>query len=911
MFRDGGNMARDERGDCPSGTDPLTWDSAAMNRDHPFCGAQTTVQRWWADPLLNRPLAAGGKDRTLLTVFTHDHFGPSSHQHHGLYAALVVEPAGSIWQTLDGRDLGTGPSPRADGGPTSYAANIITPKQGIACELATDPSCVDHERTSREFALAFADYALVYTDGKGTGLHPVNPTNRVDGNLPSPVLHTGTPAPEGISTKDPGSQLLNYRNEPIPLRISEEVVHGPGETARNPLSCTDLADGQRACRQQRLGEAGDIANVFSSKKHESQGASGQAIFTEKLGQARQPGDPATPLLMAYAGDHVQIRLVQGAQEENHIFNMHGVKWLSQPDSPNSGYMNAQPIGISEHFEFRVSIDPVSPQRDADYLFSASATDNLWDGQWGLLRAYEWKSQKAFLARLPTYPTEPDAAYPAAGISCPKEGPRRHVEVSAVLASKWLESVPGANDGALIYNVASGLNDPQAILFVRKKETEQSEANSPKRPVCDAANGNAALQCTNRKRPEPLILRAAAGECLFVKLHNELPSEMPDTWRDVAHPDIDTYRRSWSYNTMPPTTPGFNFNQFTSSSRVSLHPQLVAVNGLSEDGSFVGFNEDSTVGPGETREYHWYAGDFSLKPKQLADGSLVVDQSQAPIEFGAIALRDMADVIKHSSHGAVGALVIEPKGASWRTDLEASRNDHSVASATVDYTDGKGAKRRFRDFVVVYQDDVSLRQRDTALPNLRNADDAEDTGHKAFNYRTEPQWARLRAAPSAEPGMMNDYDYADAFSSRASRGACVADPAHGKFCDPETPLFEANAGDPIRLRVVDPAGHPRNHGFTVSGHDWLINPWVCNSESTVMGWNQFSENRVGSSSAIGPARHLNIVTTAGGDFHVPGDYLYRTQEGFMFSAGLWGLLRVHPEAGGWHNAAPRTFCKDGH
>ena len=911
MFRAGGNMARDDRGVCPPGTDPLTWDSAAMNLEHPFCGAQTTVQRWWADPLLNRPLSKGGVDRTLLTVFTHDHFGPSSHQHHGLYAALVVEPAGSIWQTLDGRDLGTGPSPRADGGPTSYAANIITPKPGGPCNVTTDPSCVDFERTSREFALAFADYALVYADGKGTGLHPVNPTNRVDGNLPSPVLHTGTPAPEGISTKDPGTQLINYRNEPIPLRISEEVIHPQGETPRNPLSCTDLSDGRRACRQQRSDEAGNMANVFSSRTHADQRDSGQAIFTEKLGLARQPGDPATPLLMAYAGDRVQIRLIQGAQEENHIFNMHGVKWLSQPNSLNSGYMNAQPIGISEHFEFNVNIDPVSPQKDTDYLYSATATDNLWDGQWGLLRAYEWRSQKAFLARLPSNPPPPASVIiPLAGSPCPSGSPQRRIDVSAVLASKWLESSPGANDGALSYNGAYGLSDPGGILFVRTKETAQRRPGDPERLICNASDPNPALQCTSRRRPEPLILRAAADECIFVKLHNDLPAEMPDTWRDASHPQVDTYRRSWSFNSMPPTTPGFNFNQFTSSNRVSLHPQLVAVNGLSEDGSFVGFNEDSTVGPGKDWVYHWYAGEFSLKLKQHQDGRFVLDPASAPIEFGAIALRDMADVIKHSSHGAVGALVIEPKGANWQTDLEAGRNDRSVASATVDYTDGKGVKRSFRDFVVVYQDDVSLRQRDTALPNLRNADDAEDTGHKAFNYRTEPQWARFHAAPSAEPGMMNDYDFADAFSSRVSRGGCVADPARGKFCDPETPLFEANAGDAVRFRVVDPAGHPRNHSFTLSGHDWLINPWVCGFNSTIMGWNQFSENRVGSSSAIGPARHVNVVTTAGGDFHVPGDYLYRTQEGFMFAGGLWGLFRVHPEAGGWHNAPPRTFCKDG-
>ena len=91
----------------------------------------------------------------------------------------------------------------------------------------------------------------------------------------------------------------------------------------------------------------------------------------------------------------------------------------------------------------------------------------------------------------------------------------------------------------------------------------------------------------------------------------------------------------------------------------------------------------------------------------------------------------------------------------------------------------------------------------------------------------------------------------------------------------------------------------------------MNPWLCNEdpklESTVMGWNQYSQNRVGSTSGIGPSRYVNISATAGGDFHVPGDYMYRTREGFMFGGGLWGIFRVGEE-NGWDAAPPGTYCK---
>src|SRR5260370_41142267 len=99
-----------------------------------WVGAQTTIQRWWADPLLNNPVAGKQTDRTLRTVFTHDHFVPSTHQQAGLYAGLLVEPNGSTWTMPDPNDPNNTitmgergkslPGP-ADGGPTSWQANIL------------------------------------------------------------------------------------------------------------------------------------------------------------------------------------------------------------------------------------------------------------------------------------------------------------------------------------------------------------------------------------------------------------------------------------------------------------------------------------------------------------------------------------------------------------------------------------------------------------------------------------------------------------------------------------------------------------------------------------------------------------------------------------------------------------------
>ena len=77
------------------------------------------------------------------------------------------------------------------------------------------------------------------------------------------------------------------------------------------------------------------------------------IFIRALTGGLQGGDPFTPLLRAYEADKVQVRILVGAHEESHNFNIYGQKWLYERSDPNSGYRNSQSMGISEHFEFEL------------------------------------------------------------------------------------------------------------------------------------------------------------------------------------------------------------------------------------------------------------------------------------------------------------------------------------------------------------------------------------------------------------------------------------------------------------------------------------------------------------------------------------------------------------------------------
>jgi hypothetical protein len=572
-------------------------------QNHPFFGtpgAQTTVQRWYADATLNN----AGQDRTLRTVFTHDHFGPSTHQQAGLYMGLVIEPQGSRWRDPEsGVFFGTG---RADGGPTSWHADILTSNQADSY---------------REFLLNFQDYQLAFDANN----NPVNPPFKVQAGLPKllipPAVCPGTnvapPCPEAISADDVGTMTVNYRNEPIALRV------------RDP-----------ATNSQASGAGGDLSNAYSSLVTRADPAfNTQPNFYPALTNAVQPQDPFTPLLRAYPNDKVQVRVLVGAHEEGHNFSINGLKWLREPSDPNSGFRGSQMMGISEHFEFLAPIigakSSLGPT--ADYLYKpGSSVDDQWNGLWGLLRVY--KSSQGDLLALPSNPAGGPSPY-MGGFSgpCPNTAPSKYFSVTAISASTAL---PG---GKLVYNSRTNqggaLNDPTAILYVKSSDLTKSNTLAAGVPI------------------EPLVLRANAGDCITVDLYNKMTAPPSD----LA-----------GFNTLPMIVNNFNANDVAPSPMVGLHPQLVAYDVTRSDGMNVGLQNGETQGTtgGGAMTYKWYAGDLSID----ASNSLVA----TPVEFGAINLSP-SDPIKHSSKGAIGSLIIEPQGSTWVEDAT-SRASATVTRA---------------------------------------------------------------------------------------------------------------------------------------------------------------------------------------------------------------------------------------
>lgn len=457
--------------------------------------------------------------------------------------------------------------------------------------------------------------------------------------------------------------------------------------------------------------------------------------------------------------------------------------------------------------------------------------------------------------------------------CPVEAPLRAFAVSAVAAEDTLDGE------TLVYHrfpQSHGpeerwqtVEDPSALLYVRDRYLRDGKLDPA-------------------YKVEPLILRARSGDCIEIHLSNRLPADPTE----LA-----------GYNTLPNLVQGFNFNQLGVSNEVGLHVQGLRYHVGNADGQNVGFNLRQTVPPGKTKVYRFYAGRWKEEPPGKLDF--------LPVEFGVVNLMP-ADPIVQNSKGLIGALVIEPPNSVWAHDLvppepysEPKVELVSRASATVFSLTGSFPFRSFRDLVLVGQDDANFNLRlseggkaSYLRPVRRVAQathceepcweapvkdeevDSVDSGHKAFNYRSEALWMRRGLSAALPLASTLELPAANVLSDGFVGGVVN-----------QTPRFCLQPGAETRLRLAFPGGHGRNHVIHVHGHNFYEWPYYTD-DSTVLGENPWSAVK-GSQDGVGPGSYFNLffASGAGGTSAVEGDYLIRDQYSWGFDGGLWAVLDV--------------------
>jgi hypothetical protein len=750
--------------------------SSAVN----WFGAQTTIQRWYADPFRDND----GQDNTVRTVFTHDHFGPSTHQQAGLYAGLLVEPKGSKWRNPETGAFfgGAGVAGRPDGGPTSWRADIITAP-------AAD--------SYREFALEFQDFTLAYAANPNLAINPPP--------VPTLISTGGQPAP--------GTQSVSYLNAPLPFRM------------------------QGGCQ--------DLAYAFDSDCVQASGATGNKLT----------GDPETPLLRVYENDKVQIRNLVGAHTFSHFFTIGGPRWLFEPSWSNSGFRSSQGMGISEHFEMLFTTPPSSvgqarqkcPEGKypnagdcVDYLYSPSNDDfGMVNGMWGLLRAYDPTKPFNELKPLPNNPLGPGTTLGFQ--ACPANQPAGRKRTYNITAIDAQSSLAG---GAITFNSRTPNLQSLGLMYVFSEDID---------PVTKKYKGPM----------EPLILRANAGDCITVNLTNA----------------INTTSAPFGPRNWPAPFNNAIYGTVASSKYVGIQPQLLAYDGATSAGINVGYNaKPQAVASGEKITYNWYAGSID----RTSTGAL----TYTPIEFGSLNLLPTDPLMQHQ-WSLFGGMVIEPVGSTWRCDAldntgktipvpcepgspgyNPAAKGFTRASATVT------TRSPFREFVAMINEDLIL-----------NGDN-----RSAVNYRTEPQPYRYGHADS-EPQNFNDQPGQEGNNTCATSNSLPLPGSNPVVAtgEPQTPIFTAKVGTPVRFRMMHPQGTGTAQVFTVNGHVWQREPYI--NGSAAIGNNVISQ-WLGSHDSHGGTDHYDIVIAqAGGQNAVPGDYLYTTFVPNQNALGSWGVFRV--------------------
>ena len=986
------NDARNGSGACPVAKPHPYWSKVAAQLGGGFSaewlGARTTIERWFADPVVNTE----GTDRGLGIIFTHDHYGPSTHQQIGLYSTLLTEPAGSRWVMNEtGQQLGYDPVTAApartdtladgtvfsDGGPTSWQAAILTPAAATGGSTVKAEAIVPY----REFYLEFSDFQHAYEAGvyvgtgqdglplagTGAGMPPVafnagnplfdgstanafrfaiNPPARLQKNPVFPdltieVANTANaplnnfcpsrPCPEAISVQDPGVLVVNYRMEPVALRVFDPNKIGPdGQPGMQ-------ADGDRGdlafALQTRVDRAIPELNVMPNGATVIKGTR----FPPHINVAGfTGGDPFTPMMRTYQGDTVRVKIQAGAHEEEHNATIHGVKWLQTGSGhgtgPNSGWRNAQAAGISEQFTLRTPILPVDAARGplADYAYNIDAgNDGWWSGTWGVMRSYE--ALRADLFKLPGINTGPVTFANGGDFNgvCPKGAPIRSYFISAVLANKALSNPLGVTvapagpvgtmhvgaaldplGGTLVYNprstTVSGnfvtdagvavnlthqgpLHDPTAIIYVNRDDLVTT----------GPAAGRGVL------KPgvplEPVVIRAAAGECLQIQLENQLPALVPDL---ATYSTLQGVAKRNRFGAEGSTV--FNSNLIRPSSYVGLHPQLVAIDVTQDDGRVVGANplRRQLAAPGGSTFYQWYMGDLGGTP---VNGAVTVVPT--PIEFGGSNLMP-ADVIKQGAKSLVGAMSVAPQGSTWVQDtLVFDHQSGSGTRATRAQATVTSPAGIFRDFSLVLTKGNTHYYRDGSPVEHINGEgvgipeDSQESSGMSLNYGIEPLWFRFGILPQAP------------FGNAGCTKGCYGQIPNPEMAysnalalgqDPATPVFQANRNQQTRIHIGNAHGTTRGSTFALHGHVWQRDPYVCPGEArnaltgaclmTSVGSRALGVNpqgfAQGGQESWTPASHFDIfLPSAGGGNGVIGDYLMRDQAAFGNVGGVWGIMRV--------------------
>lgn len=329
--------------------------------------------RFFLDPLMGegaRVFRSGG-DSTQLTL-------------HGLFGAIIAEPAGSTWLDPD-----TGVDRTNDRTFNSFSA-IIRPGSGPSFR---EFDIMYHEIGDEMFNLrrppresgTLPEGCLVASDGLGVG-------------DPLQMRDEGDPVDCGYHTESyrPGTRAMNYRSESFYRRLEVQTLRG--------LQAVEELDAAESL-------------LYGSYMN---------------------GDPATPMPRSYLGEPTKFRIMHAGGETLHVHHLHGGgdRWPMNPNAvannfasglqkfpPNNAssvMLDSQTVGPGESYDNRIECGAGGCQQAAgDFLFHCHIAHHYIAGMWTFWRVFD--TRQSNLAVIPGRAAPPTAVNSWGLINRPIEG----------------------------------------------------------------------------------------------------------------------------------------------------------------------------------------------------------------------------------------------------------------------------------------------------------------------------------------------------------------------------------------------------------------------------------------------------------------------------------------------------------
>jgi len=276
--------------------------------------------------------------------------------------------------------------------------------------------------------------------------------------------------------------------------------------------------------------------------------------------------------------------------------------------------------------------------------------------------------------------------------------------------------------------------------------------------------------------------------------------------------------------------------------------------------------------------------------------------------GTVLLDSYGDLRSHRHHGLFGVLVVEPENSIYLNPVTGALLKSGREAVIVN----SGTGKKYREFVPVFMDGLNLRKGFSLLldsdepfemnaggheghpmenPEIpvfaipRNApvspewvrgQDLESQGESAINYKTERLVNRADFQRDMTGFILENQFNPLSFSVFASS-------IHG---DPETPVFESFAGDPVVFRISRPCDLSNVQTIGIDNHSWKLEPK--DADSNIIN--------VQGGIGVGKTIDAKLIDGAGGFLKAAGDYLYNDrnhiEQNCHLAGGLWGLFRVH-------------------